>query len=268
MQSLAFATDYREILRSAYSQRASRNPSYSLRAFARDLGISSSRLSEVLSGRDGLSSEVARRIAVALGLSGEEMRHFCDLSEARHARSRIKREQAQARLCERSLRNPSYRLDADSFRLISDWYHFAILELTLTRGFQSDPAWIAEALGIPELLAREAVSRLLRTGLLTERDGRLVASDDFTDTSSEIPSEAIRRFHQQILEKAIDAIHLQSLEERELGAMVLAIRRDRIPEAKEWVRKVQKEFAARFGEDVERDEVYVLSTQLFSLKGK
>ncbi|MGZ3710379.1 MAG: hypothetical protein ACXVBE_01430 [Bdellovibrionota bacterium] len=46
--------DYREKIRQAMESRAARNPRYSMRSFAKDLGISPSRLSEVLKGRYGL----------------------------------------------------------------------------------------------------------------------------------------------------------------------------------------------------------------------
>ncbi|MGE0617107.1 MAG: hypothetical protein AB7P04_15865 [Bacteriovoracia bacterium] len=47
--------DYRELLKAALAQRIQKNPAYSLRAFARDLGISPGHLCEVLSGKHRLS---------------------------------------------------------------------------------------------------------------------------------------------------------------------------------------------------------------------
>jgi hypothetical protein len=47
--------DYRVILSAEFEKRKDRNPAYSWRASARDLGIQSSRLSEVMAGRYGLS---------------------------------------------------------------------------------------------------------------------------------------------------------------------------------------------------------------------
>lgn len=51
--------DYRNLLKEKLSKRLSLNPKYSLRAFARDLSISSGQLSLVLNGKKGISPERA-----------------------------------------------------------------------------------------------------------------------------------------------------------------------------------------------------------------
>jgi transcriptional regulator with XRE-family HTH domain len=61
-----------EYLISTFNERKEKNPRYSLRAFARSLGVSSGQLSEILSGKRPLSHKLARRIAIALALTEEE----------------------------------------------------------------------------------------------------------------------------------------------------------------------------------------------------
>ena len=62
------------------------------------------------------------------------------------------RELARIRLQKTAV--PEYQqLQMDTFRVISDWYHFGILELTYLKSFKSDPRWIAKALGITEIEA-------------------------------------------------------------------------------------------------------------------
>src|SRR2546430_13739191 len=64
-RSLLADTDYRRVLRKELESRCRTSPRYSLRAFARDLKISPSRLSEILSGKQGLSRAAARGIRSA-----------------------------------------------------------------------------------------------------------------------------------------------------------------------------------------------------------
>ena len=59
--------DYRLLLKSELASRTNQNPNYSLRAFARDLDLAPSRLSEVLNGKQGLSTQAAEKIAKTLG---------------------------------------------------------------------------------------------------------------------------------------------------------------------------------------------------------
>jgi transcriptional regulator with XRE-family HTH domain len=61
-----------EYLICTFNDRKDKNPRYSLRAFARSLGVSSGQLSEILSGKRPLSHKLARRISMALALTEEE----------------------------------------------------------------------------------------------------------------------------------------------------------------------------------------------------
>ena len=60
--------DFRAFLKDELERRASKNPSYSLRAFARDLGLTNSHLSMTLSGRKRISVDTAEQIAGRLNL--------------------------------------------------------------------------------------------------------------------------------------------------------------------------------------------------------
>lgn len=91
-------TDYRAFLRDELSRRQARNARYSLRSFARDLGLAPPRLSDILRGRYGLSGAAAAELAARLRMSEEESFHFRDLAEAEHGRSRLARENARLRL--------------------------------------------------------------------------------------------------------------------------------------------------------------------------
>lgn len=89
---------FRSILRKELQRRRRINVRYSLRAFARQLGISPSRLSEILTGRYGLSGTAARALAQRLGLSDDQAAIFADLADAEHARTPARREQAARRI--------------------------------------------------------------------------------------------------------------------------------------------------------------------------
>ncbi len=64
------------ILTKAFDEKRSRNPRYSLRAFSRDLGISASQLSSILSGHKKLSAEHACRIAMKLEFPTDKFVEF------------------------------------------------------------------------------------------------------------------------------------------------------------------------------------------------
>src|SRR5690606_35734224 len=110
MQIDAQATDYKYILKEELASRCRQNPRYSLRAFARDLKLAPSRLSEILSGKQGLSRAAAEKVAKALGYGPGETERFCDLVESVHARSRRNRESAKVRLTKHATPSPEHLL--------------------------------------------------------------------------------------------------------------------------------------------------------------
>jgi len=84
-------TSCRVILQQTLFSKQQKNKRYSLRAFARDLKISPSFLSEVLSGKYGISKQLAGQIADRLGFTNEESQHFCSLADLEVTDSRSKK---------------------------------------------------------------------------------------------------------------------------------------------------------------------------------
>ncbi|MBX2987531.1 MAG: hypothetical protein KF802_06510 [Bdellovibrionaceae bacterium] len=91
---------YRQILEIEFQRRVKKNPRYSLRAYARDLGLSASKMSEIMRGLRGMSGRAALRIAERIALPPEESRRFVLMVEVAHARSASAREKARHALAE------------------------------------------------------------------------------------------------------------------------------------------------------------------------
>lgn len=257
------AEDYRSILKKSYAERCAKNARYSMRAFARDIGLSSPRLSEVLSFKDSLSRKSAERVALRLGFSRSEHERFCMLVESENGRSDRIRKLALKKLQTLDVKQDE-RLKLDVFETISDWQHFAILELSTLVNFKSDASWIAKKLGLVDVQVELAIERLVRLGLLRKKGQVLVASDSQTFAQAGIPSAAVRKFHKQVLEKAIAAIDSQTVDERELHAAFIAVSSKQIAAAKKKLAELQAEFfRAVECEPSKKDELYVVSMQFF-----
>jgi uncharacterized protein (TIGR02147 family) len=255
--------DYRQMLRRELETRCQRNPRYSLRAFARDIGLSPSRLSHVLGGRFGLSRAAAAQIAARLSWPSRQRELFCVLVESQHARSNVRRQAAQARL--KGLHAHYRALDDDSFRVIADWYHFALLELVNVEGFVNDDRWISRALRISIHEARAARARLLRLGMLREERGRLRAEASFFANPGGDPSESIRKAHRQLLEKATLALAVDSVDQREFQGLLLGFDTSLLKEVKASILDFRDGFDSRFGAACRKDSVYALTIQFFKV---
>lgn len=88
---------YQDFIAQAYFERRSRNASYSMRAFARDLGMSPSQLSLILNRKRGVSTAKAQELVSLLGLRGTDADLFRTLVST-GARSRFERQRSADRL--------------------------------------------------------------------------------------------------------------------------------------------------------------------------
>jgi uncharacterized protein (TIGR02147 family) len=240
-----------------------------MRAYARDLGIQPSKLSEILRGLCGLSAKSAMRIAKRLQLSGSESEYFVTAVRLQHERSKVARAQAQTKLARLTTNFGFNEIHLDRFRVISDWYHIAILELTDLADFESHHAWIAGRLGIPSKVAQEAITRLLDFGLLKQDEhGRLLQTHEQMATPNGIPSREIREHHSQILMKADEAQTSAPIEEREYAAITMAIDSSRLTEARAELIRFRREFTKDIQQGSNKDRVYCLAMQFFPLDKK
>lgn len=260
---------YRTYLSREFESRKRRNSQYSLRAFARDLNMQPSKLSEILNSRCGLSTEAALDIAKKIRLTELETEYFINLVEAEHSRSEFRKAQAQERLKSFQAVHGYSELDLERFMIISDWQHFAILELTDLHEFQSNAKWIAKRLDISEQVAQESIQRLLDFGLLkTLENGTLQQTHEHLATPSGIPSREIREHHAQILQKANESIDKFGVTERDLSSMMMGIAEDQLEEAKQELKEFRRAFAKKYQAKKPKDRVYCLSMQLFPLDQK
>lgn len=74
---------FQQVLAAELAQRRQRNGRYSMRAFARDMGLEHATLSQLLRGRRRLTPRSVRRIGQRLRLSPVEVERFCIEQDAR-----------------------------------------------------------------------------------------------------------------------------------------------------------------------------------------
>jgi uncharacterized protein (TIGR02147 family) len=253
---------YREILRSKLQEKTDRNRRYSLRAFAKDLGLSPALLSQVLGGKRGMSETMARDVASKLKLTAVQQAYFCDLVAADHAKSDTKKTQAQERLKNYD-RTKIKQLGLEYFRHIHEWHHYAILECIGLKDFQSSTSWLAKKLSIEEIKIRIAVERLEEVGLL-----KITPEGKWLDTHAHVQirldAEATKLALQQYAHLGMEALTKVPMTNRENAAFVMSVDSKRIEEAKKVLADFNQSFIEKFNaSDDEKDAVFVLATQFF-----
>lgn len=241
-------------LQEALADAQVKNRAFSLRAFARRLGVSPSSLSEILNGKRRVSKRLATRLTERLCLAPAERDALLSLFPEKTGTGGAEEVGKDYTL-----------LSADRFHAISDWYHFAILSLAETKDFRAEADWIAQRLNIRVGEAQSALDRLLRLGLLAQNaKGKIVPTGAHFSTTDDIQNLALRRAHLKNLDLAHVALEEDPVELRDFTAVTMAIDPSRLPIAKRMVREFQDRLSAVL-ETGERTEVYKICVQLFPL---
>jgi len=256
-----------QILRDTLADRQARRHRYSLRGFAASLQLAPPQVSEILNGKRKVTRKMASRIFHSLAIDPAVEQDLLNRLPAKQTRrKRAKHQLALAPNDEPPETNSWFsQLSTDEFRVIADWYYFAILSLAETEGFQSKPAWIAKRLGITIHQATNAIDTLLRLGLLVRNaDQQWVTTGKHFTTTHEVRDASIRRNHAQALDLAQQALEQVPIELRDFSASVVCVDPDLLPAAKKRLRELRREIADLL-ESGKKKEVYRLSIQLFPL---
>jgi uncharacterized protein (TIGR02147 family) len=226
-------------LKEQLEERTKANPSYSLRAFARKLGLSPGGLSLILSNKKRLSADRAADVARALDLKEREAEYFIHLSQLKFAKSAGYRTQILEKLFElRSKEAPSKNwtkaaLAVDQFKLISEWYGLPCLELITETPGPWSPRKVAESLDITQAEADAMIERLKRLKLVDEvSTGVFERKTSTVVVESAVPNEAIRSYYESVQRRSEESIHKQDPSEKSIGAQVFAADPADLPQIK------------------------------------
>jgi len=240
--------ELREFLQDALTQGRLRNPSFSLRALALKAGLSPAALSEILSGKRKVTTERAAKILNKMNVSPEKTELILK-SLGSHG----------------NLKHTQQQLSIDQFYLVADWYHFAILSLAETVGFNDSPDWISNRLNIPIPTVIKAMERLERLGALKQdHSGHYIASGAQLTTPDEIAHRGLKQQHAEILELCKNSLDQHSLQERDFLGVTMTMDPKDIPIAKKLLREFVQKFCNKI-ENGEKKEVYRLNLQLIPL---
>lgn len=238
-----------QILIRHYEEAKLRNPRLSKRGFAQRVGLSSGALSEIMTGKRPLTLAIKKKVAAKLQLSPEEeVRFFND------ALPDSLRPQRQEHM----------QLSSDQFHLISDWWHWALLNLIRTKDFRPHVGWMAKRLGMSQQIVGDAWDRLFRLGFLAKSGTRIVRKHANIETSNDLFDLSIRKAHLEDLKLMENSLFEVPLNLRDHSCITLSVSRKDLPKAKEMIRLFQDQFAHRF-EKTSGDEVYRLNVALFPL---
>ena len=242
------SANFREFLDRELTQRNSLNPNYSLRAFARDLGVDSSFLSKLLNGKRSMTARTILTLAPRLSLTDEQVQSFLQGASGRRRRFSLSEESTL----------PIVPFGPVHEKL--DWTHLALLAMFDMEGFRADLPLIARRLNITEEAAKSLLQELTEMDFVEQsEEGIRPKSDTHYTMSSRQQPRAMYIKSQIFSQAALSA----AAEQTGHSAMTLAISESRIEEANERIKKFRRELAEFMHGDGGRDCVYHLAISLF-----
>lgn len=260
--------NYVDFLNDELVRRSSVNRAYSLRAYAKSLGLSPGELSEVLRGVRKLTIKSALKISKAMGLTSSETKHLFSLIEQAET-SNYHKEGGVNLLDEKNSSHRQHLINNDQFDVVSEWYHFAILNLVDCKDFEWSFTYIAKKLNIKAFEVKTAIDKMVNVGLIKKivhKDGRFTykVSNEFVLSNDGIPSKAIKNYHRQILNKAIESLEIQHIKERDITGIGLVLDMKDLPAIKKDIAEFQNMMIEKYAKG-KKQRVYQLEVALFAL---
>ncbi len=238
------------ILQKKLQEAQVRNPRLSQRAFALKMGLSSGAISEVLSGKRALSHQMKLKIAARLHLSPKEEIDFFQIESTES---------------DTSAQQGYVELSNDQFHLISDWWHFALLNLIHTKGFKPQLNWFSKRIDVSREVLSEAWDRLIRLGFAEKNSsGAYVKKFPQLASSDELLNLSVRKSHLEDLKLAERSLLDLPIEIRDHTSFTLTVNKKDIKKAKEMIRVFQDQFGKKI-ETIPGEEVYRLNIAFFPL---
>lgn len=241
-----------ELLKKEFEVRKQKNPKYSQRAFARDLGVSSGRLTNLLLNKAIPGEKIISRIITKLDVSIPALQ-------------KIKHERSHAKYITRG-KGFSKVVDATELEQLSQWETWAIFTLMQMKQFDGSVTWLQKKTGFETITLGVALKRLQKINFVTydkKTNTYSLIIRNFT-TSTDVPSQTIRSLHKQFLSRALHTLDKIEPLQRDFTSITMCINPAKLPDAK----KLIAEFRGKINklmEDESTSELYQLNVQLFPL---
>lgn len=239
--------EFLTLLRNYYTSQRNKNPRYSMRALAQQLGTAPGPTSALIKGSKvwNISPEWALTVLDKMNIKSTQKNRLRVL------------------MGEKPKINKQNLPDIEGLAL-SHWAYWPILACIEMSSPQQDAAVIATKLGISLDEVQAITKDLLARGFVVrDEDGNLQRSAEVLETADDILSLAAKHMHEtnlQIAQKALDKIPAA---EREFQTLTVAGSSQALTQIKQEIRAFTDKVAWILNQDNSNDQVYRFSVQLF-----
>jgi len=169
--------DYVLFLNNDFIERSTKNPSYSLRAYARDLSLSVGYLSKILKRKQHLALSRGEKILNTLGYTGSELEYGKHLLIYNTSKSDYEKEQSFAYICKYhpfSILKP----DASKDLVLHSINHFLVFSLIKMFSTSRELVKVSKKIGIDKELFNSIINELLENKYIEKDKNKYYVTDN------------------------------------------------------------------------------------------
>ncbi len=250
MKKRNWEEDFIKALKESYEQCRQHNAKFSLRAFAKKIGLASGTLTVLLNQKKqwNISPKRAAEIVNKLNLS----------------------QSAKNSLLVKMGLDPviaSRPMESADYPILLDWTYQPILMFFSLPLEKRDPKRIAEAMGLDEEKVNSVVRDALARGLLVKNSqGQIERPEELLATSDGPPSEIIREHHKINLKTATRSLCEQLPESRDFTSFTFTGDANKLKLLTEEIRNLYRKASLIMDGQSDNNKVFRLSVQLFAME--
>lgn len=232
-----------EILKAEYEKRSQEKPQYSIRHFAKQVGMEASTLSKYFRNKRKISQKSFNYLIKNLEMNLDQI---------------VLKEEAFIR------QNDGMDLLDEKFeKILSNWFYFAILECLHLDRAESDIRWLSKTLSVDIETVRQAVHNLQELGALKEQDGKWFDNLNNVSfvTSEDMDTVTGQQYQKQLLKLAEASIEKTPKKNKSHTGVMVAADSALVPQAKEMIRNFRRDFM-QFLEQNSKNKDTVLNLQI------
>lgn len=235
------------ILRKEYFNKLDHNPAYSIRAFARDIGVGKTTLHEILNNDKKLNQLTCERVL-------EYLEYPEDLKDL---------------VLNYNLRPESdenYKeLTDEEFKTIATCEHYGVLSLARTGLCEFNKNSLAERLDISVDDLEEIVDDLKELDLIAIKENYLHRTPRPLTTSYDIKSSTIRGYHKNNLDKIKGALDGVEVDLRDIASSTFLMEPAKIKVLKRELKSLRRKLVSDFENEGKESEVFLLNFSLIPI---
>lgn len=241
----------RRILADYFLPAKGGKPNVSLRSFAKKIGVSSSTVSQFLSGQKRISRSLAEKIVAGLKINKADAMDLLTLFSQLSVGATSRRKRLEEYAC----------VDEKDTSIYSQWHTGAIFALIDTKGFRSDPEWIARRLNLTVPMVESAVDAMVSAGILSkgEGGGLSIGSPDQFKRLQQSGLENVAKYSTDLLQRSLREDDEKS---RRVVFTTLPVSKERLDEAYSMISEFHEKMQCLL-QVGDKTAVYHLSVCLF-----